>query len=82
MACACKVIKHIDKIQEVYGSNDKTVKTNIKGTIEVFFKQLFIWIITLPFMPLILILLVVRKIFTNKPISISRFIKRRKNVRN
>ena len=40
MACACKVNTQINKIQEKYGVNEPTVKTNIKGQISIFFKNL------------------------------------------
>lgn len=81
MACACKVNTQINKIQEKYGVSKPTVKTNIKGQISIFFKNLLLLLMCLPLCPLILLYIIVRKCFTNKPISISRFIKLKKNVR-
>lgn len=82
MACACKVTEHINKIQKQYGVKQPTIKTNIKETIVVFFHKVLIWLICLPFIPIIAIGLIIRKLITNKPISISGFINFIRNVRN
>lgn len=81
MACACKVNKQINKIHKIYGIQD-TVKTDIKGLITSFFKKIFLFILYIPLMPIFGIYLVIRKFFTNKPISIDKFVKRSKDVRN
>lgn len=75
MACACKVNKHIDNIRNQYGAKSPTVKTNINNKIKIFFKKMIIGIICLPFIPIFFIFLLIRKIITNKPISINRFVK-------
>lgn len=82
MACACKVTKHINDIHKHYGENKDTIKTDIRGYIEIFLKKCLIVLICLPLFPLFLIFLTIRKIITNKPISISGFLKLKKNVRN
>ena len=81
MGCACKVNQHITNITKQYGTS-KTIKTNIKDKVNLWFKKLFIGLICVPFLPLMVIYLIVRKCITNKPILINRFIKRTKNVRN
>lgn len=81
MACACKVNTHINNINKKYGST-QTVKTDIKGKIRVGMYKLFIGLICLPIFPLMLIYLIFRKFITNKPISITRFIKQKRNVRS
>jgi hypothetical protein len=82
MACACKVNKHIDDIQKHYGTTKGVVKTNIRESINVFIKKCLLALIILPFFPIFFIFLIIRKCITNKPISISGFIKLKKNVRN
>ena len=76
MACACKVNTHINNINKKYGAT-KTIKTDIKSKVYIWLKKIFISLICLPMFPLILIFLVVRKFITNKPISISKLIKRK-----
>ncbi len=82
MACACKVSEHINKIQKQYGVKQPTVKTNIKENIQIFFRKVLVLAICLPFIPIITIGLIIRKLITNKPISISGFINIIRNVRN
>ena len=73
MGCACKVDKQINKIHNQYGVATPMIKTNIKDGITIWFKKIFL----LPLYPIIFIYLVMRGFITNKPISISRFIKRK-----
>jgi len=81
MGCACKVGKQIDKIHKQYGTIPPTVKTNIKEKILIFFKKILISIILIPLYPVIFLYLIIRGFITNKPISISRFIKKKNDVR-
>ena len=39
MACACKVNRHIDKINKIYGKEMPTVKTSIKDNIYTFLQK-------------------------------------------
>ena len=55
MACACKVTKHINDIHKHYGENKDTIKTDIRGYIEIFLKKCLIVLICLPLFPLFLI---------------------------
>ena len=82
MACACKVTEHINKMQKQYGVKQPTIKTNMKGLVTIFFRKVLIWLICLPFIPIFTIGLIIRKLITNKPISISGFINIVRNVRN
>lgn len=77
MACACKVDKHITKIERQYGTNIlPTKKTDISGEIKKFFNKTLIGLICLPFMPIIFLFVLLRGFFTKKPISIDKFIKK------
>ena len=79
MSCACKVVKHINKINEYYGSENRvTIKTNITDKINVFFKKLFLWVLLLPFMPIIVLYVLVNKWFFKKVISIDKLFKIKK----
>ena len=82
MACACKVNQRINEIQQHYGINNrKTVKTNISDRIKLWFKQLLIYIICLPFIPLIILYIGWKSFFNNKPISLEKIFKlKSKNV--
>ena len=82
MACACKVDEHIRKIRQQYGPKQTVVKTSIRESIVVFFRKLLTWIVCLPFIPIIALCLAIRKLITNKPISISGFVNIIRNVRN
>jgi hypothetical protein len=81
MACACKVNEQLKKIQKQYGVSKPMIKTNMKENLKIFFYKILVFILCLPFVPLITLFLVFRKIITNKPISISRFINIIRNVR-
>jgi hypothetical protein len=82
MACACKVAKNINDIQKYYGVKNNSVKTDIKGKIKLFLKKIVVGGVCLFFSPFFLIFLIIRKIITNKPLSITRLIKKKNNVRN
>ena len=81
MACACKVNKQIEKINKIYGTQE-TVKTDIRGLVSLFFKKILLFILYIPLIPFFSLYLLIRKFFTNKPIVIDKFVKRRRNVRN
>lgn len=81
MACACKVNKQIEKINKIYGTQE-TVKTDIRGLVSIFFKKFLLFILYIPLIPFFSLYLLIRKFFTNKPIVIDKFVKRRRNVRN
>lgn len=82
MACACKVTEHINKIQRQYGTKQPMVKTNMKESITLFFRKVLLMLLCLPFIPIIVICLVIRRMITNKPFSINGFINITRNVRN
>lgn len=78
MACACKVQTHISQIEKHYGTKIlPSKKTDIKNIVKTFFKRVMVFTICLPFIPLFFIYFGVRKIFTNKPITLDKFIKKR-----
>lgn len=82
MACACKVNKQIEKIHKIYGTETKRHETNIRGLVSNFFQKVLIIILYIPLTPFFSLYLLIRKFFTNKPIVIDKFVKRRRNVRN
>ena len=60
MSCACKVNRHINKIEERYGTNIRPAKkTDSSGSIKTFFKKSLIGLIC----------------FTKKAISIDKLVK-------
>ena len=55
MACACKVSKYLNRVEQRYGTNIRpTKKTDISGKIKTFFKKALIWIVCLSFIPIVL----------------------------
>ena len=82
MACACKVNKYLDSINNKYGSPKQSIKTNIRGDFGFYLKKFFIYLIYIPAIPLMILFLIFRGLTGNKPISINGLIKRNKNVRN
>lgn len=76
MGCACKVSRHINKIEERYGTNIRPVKkTDISDSIKTFFKKSLIWLICLPFIPVFFLYVLIRNCFTKKAISIDKLVK-------
>jgi hypothetical protein len=76
MGCACKVSRHINKIEERYGTNVlPTKKTNISGEIKTAFKKVLIGLICLPFIPVMFFYVLIRNRFTKKAISIDNLFK-------
>ena len=75
MGCACKVQTHINQIEKHYGTKVlPNKKTNITSIVRTFLKKSVIAIICVPFIPLILFYLGIRKMFTNKPIVLDNLI--------
>lgn len=76
MSCACKVNRHINKIEERYGTNVRPAnKTDISGSIKTFFKKSLIGLICLPFIPIFFLYVLTRNCFTKKAISIDKLFK-------
>jgi hypothetical protein len=84
MACACKVSRYVNKVEEHYGTSILPAKkTNISEKISVFFKKLIIVLICLPFIPIMILTLLVRNWFTKNPIQLDKFINFKKsNLKN
>lgn len=84
MACACKVNQQIEYLQKRYGHNmPKSRSTNIRGMVSLWLKQAGLWLIAIPFIPLMIIGLIFHLIFRgSKPIEIDKtFRLKKKNVR-
>lgn len=76
MGCACKVSRHISKIEEHYGTKVlPNKKTHIVDDMKMFFKKTGIFLICLPFIPIMILYVLLRKFFINKPISIDKIFK-------
>lgn len=76
MGCACKVNRHISKIEERYGTKVlPNKKTHIVNDIKLFFKKTGIFLVCLPFIPIMVLYVLLRKCFTNKPMSIDKIFK-------
>lgn len=77
--CACKVNRQISEIEKRYGTKVMSAKkTHIADDIKLFFKKMGLYIICLPFVPIIVLYILIRKCFTEKPISIDKFIRKQK----
>lgn len=76
MGCSCKVKRHLTKIEKQYGTKIlPSKKTEISNQIKLTLKKIGVWILLLPLTPLMIIWILTRKIFTNKPIFIGNLIK-------
>ena len=76
MGCACKVSKHVNKIEQHYGTNIRPAKkTDIGAYIKKTIKKGVIMLILLPFIPLMFMYVLVRNRFTKKAISIDKLFK-------
>lgn len=76
MSCTCKVNRHINKIEERYGTNVRPAnKTDISGSIKTFFKKSLIGLICLPFIPIFFLYVLIHNCFTKKAISIDKLFK-------
>jgi hypothetical protein len=76
MGCACKVSKHINKIEQQYGTNIRpSKKTDIGAYIKGNIKKGAIILLLLPFIPLMFVYVLVRNCFTKKTISIDKLFK-------
>ena len=77
--CACKVSRQISEIEKRYGTKAMPAKkTHIADDINLFLKKMGIHIICLPFVPIMILYVLIRKCFTEKPISIDKFIRKQK----
>lgn len=73
MGCACKVSRHISKVEEKYGTNIiPSKKTEISSLIKMVLKKGVIITIIIPFIPLAFMYVLIRNRFTKKAISIDK----------
>ena len=76
MGCACKVNRHISKIEERYGTNVlPSKKTDISGQVKTIIKKVAIGTLCLPLLPIMFVFIMLRNCFTKKPISIDKLFK-------
>lgn len=73
MACACKVNKQIEFLRRKYGENQpKSKKTNIANIVLTKIKSFALFVLTIPFIPL-MIFNITKTNVRKKPIRIDRF---------
>lgn len=77
MACACKVNQEIEYLQKKYGHNmPKSKSSDIRGMATGFFKQMGILVLAIPFLPVMLVGILVHLIVKKeKPIKIDKIFK-------
>lgn len=79
MACACKVNRQISLIEKKYGTNVlPSKKTDIANKVKLILKKGLVLMVCLPFLPIMVIYVLMRKCFTNKPITLDKLIKMKK----
>ena len=74
MACACKVNRDISYLQKRYGVKSVVDKkeTHIRQDAKVFLEKIGIFIITLPFIPVLFVWTIFRALVNKNPINISK----------
>lgn len=76
MACACKANQKIEYIYKKYGYKKETKHTHIRRNIKIFLKDILVWIVLIPLLPIILIHIFYVLFFTDdKKISIAKIVK-------
>lgn len=76
MGCSCKVAQHISQIEKHYGTPSAPIKrSTIRDEAKLFARRTLLILIALPFFPLMLVFLLVRRIFTKKAINIHKLFK-------
>lgn len=77
MSCACKVKKHINKIEEKYGSNIRPgKKTEIVSLIKNFSKKALFSVMLLPITPIIVLYILIKNCFGKKTFYVDKFFKK------
>lgn len=71
MGCNCKTVKTINTINELYGDGKKGVKLSLNT---ILLRILFL-LIVIAILPLFLVYIIFRGIFSNKPIDIRKILK-------
>lgn len=75
MGCNCKVSENIDRIHRIYGDKHSfNKKTDIKSIVLNKVRSCFVFIITLPFIPFMLIINIY-KLLAHKTIKISKIVR-------
>lgn len=77
MSCACKVKRHINKIEEKYGSNIRPgKKTEIVPLIKNFSKKVLFSVMLLPITPIIVLYILIKNCFGKKTFYVDKFFKK------
>jgi len=74
MACACKVNRDISYLQKRYGvkNTPEQKETHIRENARIFFEKVGIFILTLPFIPIMFLWTIIRAMSNKTPINISK----------
>ena len=77
MSCACKVKRHINKIEEKYGSNIRPgKKTEIVPLMKNFSKKALFSVMLLPVTPIIILYILIKNCFGKKIFYVDKFFKK------
>jgi hypothetical protein len=75
MGCSCKVGQHISQIEKRYGVSAQPQRTQIREYSKMLMKNGLLFLLALPFLPLMIVFVLLRRVFTKKPISIYKLFK-------
>lgn len=76
MGCACKTNQQISYLQRKYGDKQpRSVRTNIREMFSIGTKKVLIGVIIIPILPIAVIFLAIKHMFTKKPINIKKTFK-------
>lgn len=81
MGCGCKTNQQISYLQQKYGDKQpKSKKTHIKESISIAIQNILLVILVIPVVPIVAIVLILKHIFSKKPIDINKVFKIKSNL--
>lgn len=74
MGCACKVNRDISYLQKRYGVKNipEQKETHIRQNVRIFLERVGLFILTLPFIPIMFLWTIIRAAVNKTPINISK----------
>ena len=76
MGCNCKTNQQISYLQRKYGDNQpKSKSTHIREMVSIGIKNFFLILLMIPLVPIFGLILIIRHLFTKKPINIKKTFK-------
>lgn len=80
MACACKVSQQLDYLNKKYGEKTpESKKTNIRGRLIPMMLNILAKLFVVLLVPFMIVFIIIKAI-TKKPIKIDKFVKKSKDV--